>query len=206
MVGAMGDLPHHIIDDFLPGELNRALLNHAIAATRFAPGRVVTRGELKLEPSLRKGMLSEDRLEPFLPQLRAALLDAFPAICDALGIPRFAHPGIEYRLVAHGDGDFFAPHHDVLTGAARADAKGDRVITAVYYFHRLPRNFTGGELMLHPWMSRPAVTIEPQNNRLAAFPSLLIHEVKAVNVPGQAFEDSRFSVTFWYTKPHGAAR
>lgn len=201
----MPQLPHHIIDDFLPEGLNRALLQHALDPSRFAPARVVSDEVLKVQATLRKGLLSDDRLEPFVPQMQAALHQAFPAICAALGMSAFANPGIEYRLAAHGDGDFFSAHHDVLTGANRAFATKDRVITAVYYFQRVPRPFTGGQLHLHPFMPGAAKVIEPLNNRLATFPSLLMHEVVPVSVPGNAFADSRFSITFWYTRSRDSA-
>ena len=199
----MPHLPCHFIDDFLPEALNGALLRHTLDVSRFASAKVVSSEELKLQTSLRKGMLSEDRLEPFLPQLLASLQQAFPTICTTLGVSGFDNPHIEYRLAAHGDGDFFSAHHDVLTGANRTLTNRDRVVTAVYYFHRLPRAFTGGELHLHPFIKGAAKAIEPRNNRLVAFPSLLMHEVVPVSVPGTAFADSRFSITFWYTRNRG---
>lgn len=196
----MPNLPHHIIDDFLPGDLNRALLAHTVVLSDFLAGKVVTGQNLSVQEGLRKGQLSDDRLEPFLPMLLSQLRRAFADICPAIGLPAFAYTGVEFRLAAHGDGDFFSAHHDVLTGANREHSTSDRAITAVYYFHRLPRPFEGGDLHLHPFGAGPAQVVEPRNNRLVAFPSFLLHEVVPVTVPEPEFANSRFSITFWYTR------
>jgi Rps23 Pro-64 3,4-dihydroxylase Tpa1-like proline 4-hydroxylase len=196
----MASAPHLIIDDFLPKEVHDGILARTLALTDFAKGRVFAGGELGYDPQHRKGLLSDDRLGPYLEPFVGSLRAAFDDICPAIGMSAFAFSTIEIRLAAHNDGDFFSPHRDILTGRDRTLTSKDRIITAVYYFHRLPCRFSGGDLRLFPFdRSEPAV-IEACDNRLVAFPSFLLHEVSPVSVPGNAFADSRFSVSSWFTR------
>ena len=71
-----------------------------------------------------------------------------------------------------------------------------------YYLHREPRAFDGGELRLQlppvvPGEQPTYVDIEPEQNRLVAFPSGLVHEVRPVSVPTNRFEDRRFALSAW---------
>jgi Rps23 Pro-64 3,4-dihydroxylase Tpa1-like proline 4-hydroxylase len=140
-------------------------------------------------------------LEPvwdlFEPRLRELLLH----VRQTLGIPWFPLAGIERRLVAHADGDFFRPHVDNgRPGVAT------RRITGVYYFHATPKRFSGGELRLYDGVLRdgriePASTyaeLEPLDNSLVFFPSELFHEVRPVRADRADFRESRFTVNIWY--------
>lgn len=196
----MATIPHLIIDDFLPAELHAGLLAHALQVDDFAPGRVVANGQTTYQPGSRKGQLSNDRLGSHLPAFRAALRAQFKPICRALGMAPFELATIEIRLAAHTDGDYFKPHRDTLTGAERSLTAHDRMITAVYYFHRQPTAFSGGELQLHPFGPGESIRIEPRSNRLAVFPAFLLHEVLPVSVPSGEFADSRLSVSCWFDR------
>jgi SM-20-related protein len=197
---SMACVPHFIADNLLPDEVHKGLLAHTLNVDDFAPGKVITNGEAAYNFDSRKGQLSNVRLGPFLPAFIKALRSVFPDICAATGVAEFDVVDIEIRLAMHSDGDFFSPHRDSFTGSDRDQMRHDRLITAVYYFHQLPRKFEGGELCIHPFdRSAPAV-IEPRSNRLVAFPSFILHEVLPVTVPGGAFADSRFSVSCWFDR------
>ena len=114
-----------------------------------------------------------------------------------LGIPEFEISHLEYELVAHRDGSFFRRHIDTATQSARENTKSDRVVTAVYYFHDMPKQFTGGELALAPLGPGAPKLIEPANNRLVAFPSFVPHEVLPVACPVNDFSNARFAVNIW---------
>lgn len=192
-------VPHCILDDFLPEDLHRDLLAHCLAVDDFDRGKVLVAGELGYHADLRQGYISANRLGGQLAPFRQRLDAAFAQIAGAIGIKPFAYPDIEFRLAAHGDGDFFKPHRDTFVGKDRL-AGGDRLITAVYYLHGQPRGFKGGELRLHPFGPGEAVAVDPRDNQLVAFPSFAIHEVSPVEVPSGAFADSRFSVTTWFRR------
>jgi SM-20-related protein len=42
-----------------------------------------------------------------------------------------------------------------------------------------------------------AVAVEPEHNRLVAFPAFVPHEVVPISCPGNAFADRRFSINCW---------
>ena len=77
----------------------------------------------------------------------------------------------------------------------------DRLLSAVYYFHREPKGFSGGQLRLHRFGSNGEpgdyVDIEPERNSLVVFPSWTTHEVRTVHCPTGQFADYRFAVNCW---------
>ena len=98
-----------------------------------------------------------------------------------------------FEAVAHGDGAMFVPH---LETATDANGRGDstvRVLSAVYYFHRMPKHFSGGELAIYPIRKDAAVEVlQPVANWLVVFPSFAPHEVRKILWPSKDFADSRF--------------
>lgn len=196
----MAGIPHIIFDNFLPESVHRALLEHVLNVDDFALGKILIDGTPTYQPNVRKGRLSNDKLGPHLEAFRSALRSRFVEICAGLGMEQFPLAEIEIRLAAHHDGDFFKPHRDTLVGGNRTAKSTVRMITAVYYLHRQPRGFDGGELQLHPFGDGQPLQIEPADNRLAIFPSMLLHEVLPVTVASGDFRDSRFSVSCWFDR------
>ena len=86
----------------------------------------------------------------------------------------------------------------------------DRIISAVYYFHCMPKGFSGGDLRLYRLGADPLgegkepgnhVDIEPVRNSMVAFPSWIMHEVRPVSCPSGDFRDYRFAVNCWDCRP-----
>jgi Rps23 Pro-64 3,4-dihydroxylase Tpa1-like proline 4-hydroxylase len=132
-------------------------------------------------------------------ELRDRLKKLLPLMFEKLGSRPFIPSKIETELVAHGDGAFFKRHIDTIT---HRDHEGrSRMISAVYYFHRLPKAFSGGALRIHSLAATgdqgTFVDIEPHYDTLVFFPSLFPHEVLPVNCGSSRFQDSRFAVNFW---------
>src|SRR5262249_26073537 len=105
---------------------------------------------------------------------------------------------IEMQATASNDGDYFRLHPD-------SDGHDRREITFVYFLHRDPRHYSGGELrifstrvingeLVHADRSH---ILTPQQDALVFFPSLNQHEVLPVRVPSKAFGDSRFTINGW---------
>ena len=65
-------------------------------------------------------------------------------VLEKLGMKEFAIAGVEAQVTASNDGDFFHFHSD--NGSERV---ASRHLTFVYFFHREPRQFEGGELRIH---------------------------------------------------------
>jgi Rps23 Pro-64 3,4-dihydroxylase Tpa1-like proline 4-hydroxylase len=98
---------------------------------------------------------------------------------------------VECQQTAHRDGDFYRPHTD-----DHGEEASERALSWVYYFHRLPRGYEGGELCLYG-RGGERVVVEPVLNELVLFPSALRHEVLPVRARSGAFADARFSVNGW---------
>lgn len=130
-------------------------------------------------------------------ELQASARAALPEMCRQLGSGLFEPSKFELEMVAHGDGAFFAEHSD---RHARPQSSGRR-ISAVYYFHRLPKSFSGGVLRIYPLSGREKskafIEVEPTNDTLVFFPSWFPHEVLPVQCRSGEFEDSRFAINCW---------
>jgi Rps23 Pro-64 3,4-dihydroxylase Tpa1-like proline 4-hydroxylase len=192
------DAPHLVIDGFLARAEHAALLEQTLrlGEAAFEQGPV-RKGQDNAYREARTSRVSRDGLGPLEAMLEQAILARVPELCEELGVAPFAIARTELELVANGDGQRHAAHLDTFVGKRRG-AETDRMLSLVYYFHRRPRGFTGGELALYPLgtASEP-VLIDPADNRLLAFPSYVLHEVRPVACPGNAFEDWRFSVNAW---------
>jgi Rps23 Pro-64 3,4-dihydroxylase Tpa1-like proline 4-hydroxylase len=127
----------------------------------------------------------------FLPLVRSRLAEMI-ARCD---VTPFTPGEIETRCTAYADGAFFKTHSDNLYHVTRR-------LSFVYYFHRTPKPYTGGDLLLYDaepedashYFSDRFTRIETRDNSLIVFPSELFHEVTRVVSPSSAFADSRFTL------------
>jgi len=123
-----------------------------------------------------------------------------PQVLDKLGMEEFSIAGVEAQVTASHDGDFFHFHSD-----NGSDRVASRYLTFVYFFHREPRQFEGGELRIHDarleqgaYVSAGSYqTIIPQQNQIVFFPCELLHEITPVNCASQHFADSRFTLNGW---------
>ena len=200
--------------DFLePPQQDRLLTLTLAGGERFTPARV---GKGRLDLETRTAFVSEARLRRevkswFGPKLRGVLphvltrlrMDEAPgggARGDAAsheGAPRY---GIELDVTAHPAGGFYGAHRD-----NSEERNCRRKITFVYYFHREPRRFSGGDLLLYDTdfeagtASNTAFTrLEPLRNSLVFFPSGCYHEVTPVECATNDFGDGRFTVNGWF--------
>lgn len=131
----------------------------------------------------------------FIDRLQSTL----PRLLPKLGIEPFPVVGVEAQITASKDGDFFRWHND-----NGQDEVSGRKITFVYFFHREPKVFTGGELRIQgPVIDNSGFgdgnyyTIVPRQNQLALFDSSLMHEITPVRCSSGKFADSRFTVNGW---------
>ncbi len=128
------------------------------------------------------------------------LLTCLPRILDKWGRAPFLISHVETQITASNHGDFFHCHID-----NGAEAVVTREITFVYFFHREPKQFSGGELRIYDSRREndnyvPTAnyrTIVPEQNQLILFASGLSHEITPVESPSGTFADSRFTVNGW---------
>lgn len=152
----------------------------------------------KVDPTIRLAFSLRD-LGPLDAPLRDRIGLRVAGLVQALRVTPFDVSEIELELVAHNDGAHFARHEDIYAGAAHSP-RGERMLSAVYYFHREPKRFSGGALRLHAFGAGPEATgldIQPDQGRLVTFPAWAPHEVRPVAVPTRDFADSRFAVNCW---------
>ncbi len=139
--------------------------------------------------------LGEHR-ERVLGRIRGVL----PQVLEELGMNEFSIADSEMEIVASNDGDFFRFHSD--NGSDRVAL---RHLTFVYFFHREPRQFGGGELRIHDarlkdgdYVSEGSYqTVVPRQNQIVFFPCELLHEITLVSCPSGQFADSRFTLNGW---------
>lgn len=163
----------------------------------------VGRGENKrVDLTLRRSMRLK-QLGDLQGELQARVRDTLPAMFRQLGTTSFEPSKLELEMVAHGDGAFYARHRDtnVFSDAVGAAFGNRRIISAVYYFHRIPKCFSGGVLRIYGFAGQKQaaafVDVEPENDTLVFFPSWFPHEVLPVISPSGRFEDSRFAINCW---------
>lgn len=188
-------LPHLRCTDFLDAGMHAALLDWTLAnESRFVPAQLA--GPM-VRPEARRALVLRD-LGPVAALLGARLRAEAPHWAAALRSTPFQTSEVELELAAHNDGAHFTLHSDTYSSAEAA--RGDRMLSAVYYFHRQPRSFAGGALRLHRLGAAAGdagFDIAPEDNSLAVFPSWGPHEVMPVSCASGAFADSRFAVNCW---------
>ena len=106
---------------------------------------------------------------------------------------------LEHQLSSYSKNQFYKWHFDKALGNRQ------RMLTLVYFFHKLPRVFQGGSFQLLdcPIVDREPIepdlepiTIEPENNTAIVFSSHQVHRVMPI-LNEVSFEESRFSVNMW---------
>ena len=179
------------IRDFLSHAERERLRSAALAMRgRFVPGGVGLGADRKVRPLERRAL--EARLHahadpcPWLvPKLRKAL----PKLSMLLRIDGLDRCSMALAVVAHLDGGFGTRHSDL------------RSLRGICYFHRDPRPFSGGDLLLYDTeveTGRYGLTafsrVEPAAGSIVFFPGHYVHEVTPVaGVPGD-FAAARLSV------------
>lgn len=191
-----------VLDEFLSpqeaGELTRFALEHE---GDFQTSEVVSPSEehgiVNYEHRRSRVLMNlEKHQDIILDRIKAAL----PQVLDALGMEEFAIKDIEAQITASNDGDYFHFHSD--NGSENVSS---RHLTFVYFFHREPRQFEGGELRIHDarledgaYVSEGSYqAIVPQQNQIVFFPCELMHEITPVKCESQLFADSRFTLNGW---------
>ena len=189
--------PYVCIDDFLTPAENEQLLQYALENEgRFEGSSVLHAPGRDPNESYRRShvlfAIKDTRWKQvFIERLKLHL----PHIAATLGIPNLPFQATEIQLTASNDGDFFKRHADA---DHNQKAVAPRIVTFVYYLHRMPKPYSGGDLLLYSHeFGGPVTAVPPHNNCLVSFASSRLHEVDLVRCPSRAFEDSRFTVNGW---------
>lgn len=199
--------PHHRIEGFLGTAMVERLLRLALEREAdFVPAKVGNGAKGVVNPVVRSSLRLRD-FGDLRPELEARFSAALEETVRALQLSPIRLDTLELELVAHNDGGFYNEHIDTFTG--QPDERSDRALTGVYYFHREPRGFSGGDLRLLAIApgadgTRRFVDIEPALDSFVLFPSWVPHEVRRISCRSGAFADSRFALNCWYRSARGA--
>jgi len=191
-----------VLDEFLsPQELEELTRFTLSSEASFKASEIIS-------PTVEQGIVNyEHRRSAVLMEVAeyqdlmvARIKSALPQVLEKLGMESFDISGVEAQITASNHGDYFHFHSD--NGSAKVSS---RYLTFVYFFHREPRQFEGGELRIHDahlekdgYVSAGSYqTIAPQQNQIVFFPCELMHEITPVSCPSQLFADSRFTLNGW---------
>ena len=194
------------ITQFLGERTSGALLERAVASADDTLRPSLIRDH-ELDLDLRR---SRSRQDFAAPELLAAIEEVLPAVEHTLGVScQDTEP--DYSLNVHNDGDFYRAHQDTST-----EFSPRRLLTFVYYLHRTPRPFDGGELRvldvalpLHTatagkWDESTWRDWPPEHDSIVFFRPTAWHEVRPVSCPSRQHADSRFAVNGWLCSPDPA--
>ncbi|MDN3644930.1 2OG-Fe(II) oxygenase [Pontixanthobacter aestiaquae] len=189
-----------VFDDAFGSELPARLLDFAIANEDGFETTMTSYsdGSEAVDTNFRTSKRFVGKLGDIGREYRAAFVEIMPKLFEAAGVPMVENPLLENELIATGDGGSLAKHIDTLTLDNRDDVESERILSTVYYFHRQPRKFSGGEIEIHPLDGRAdPKPVEPRHGRLIVFPAFAPHSVRGLTVPSRRFEDGRFSLNCW---------
>lgn len=141
----------------------------------------------------------------FLPWLEDLIGRA--EILPRLGLAPFAVGTRELQVTGHNDGGFLCIHSDTPTNpnAPTDTPYRRRHLTFIYYFHRLPRRFTGGDFLLFDPPSGGDLSftrIDPTHNSLLLFQASQWHGVTQVQSASADPLDGRWAVHGWLHHTH----
>ena len=194
------------IKNFLPPHQCDGLLALVMAKQRHF--KAVMIGNKEVDPDVRRGLHVAGQVKRqvrpwFLPKLCAALSEVLPRV----PVGPLVDPFVELHVTASPAGSEFKIHRD------RTEASSLRRLTWAYYFHRRPRRFSGGDLLLHDSLpdgrgySAVAFTcLAPLHNSIVFFPSSCFHQVTPVEGEPGDFANCRFTLNGHFNlRPSAAA-
>ena len=191
-----------LLDEFLVCAEVRSLMDFVWShESDFRPSEVVSAEQRSKSDLTHRRSMVLLSTGPFQKLIADRIKFYFPYILKGLQHTSFEIQEIETQITASNDGDFFRVHND-----SKAAYLPSREITYVYFCHRAPKMFEGGELNIYdPRLQngssqvavRSPATIIPRQNQIIFFPSAFPHEVLAVRCPSHAFADSRFTLNGW---------
>jgi SM-20-related protein len=137
---------------------------------------------------------------PFHDLLTKRMMFYLPRVLQALRYGPLEVKRVESQITASNDGDYFRMHNDNTHANWPT-----REITFVYFFHREPRPFSGGELVLYEpeagtqddSAGKVHRRLVPEQNSIIFFQSSTLHEILPVHCQTTDFEDSRFTMNGW---------
>ncbi len=147
----------------------------------------------------RSNVIHKNKLTEITPFFFKKLANTLSTVWPYLPIIPFHPTTKEIQLTMHHNGEFFKIHKDTLSAGFGINRK----ITFVYYFHSVPKKYSGGELLLYDTnTSNDTFTckytrLSPLNNSIVIFLSSFYHQVTPLISEGESIEDGRLTLNGW---------
>lgn len=140
----------------------------------------------------RIGGKGSDAIQTVHKLLARRIIDQLPIMFETLGIEPFNVSDMPINLINGLHGHWADTHAD--------STNGEYQISILYYFHRVPKMFSGGDLefyasddeLLSGHSEKPLFSIDLEDNLLVAFPSETFHGVTKVLSDSKDVVDGRF--------------
>ena len=188
-------VPYIRIPGFLSNEENRAVFDYAM---RKQPDYAASKVDTNLSGYRQSHVIT--RVENLDVDFDGRIREIVPDALDYFKMSVPTSTKLETQLSTHNEGGFYRIHNDNGTPSTAT-----RVLTYVYYFHREPVAFKGGQIRLYDTrfefrgtrLAETFVQIQPENNMLLLFPSRVMHEVLPTYCSSGEFADGRFTLNGW---------
>jgi Rps23 Pro-64 3,4-dihydroxylase Tpa1-like proline 4-hydroxylase len=189
-----------VLDEFLaPQELKELIAFTLAHEAEFHASEVISPAGGVIDYQHRKSHVL-DQAGPYQELILERVNAVLPSVLRKLNMEECRITRTEVQITASNDGDSFAVHTD-----DGHEEVASRYLTFVYFFHREPKRFKGGELRIHDSRLRGKQyvseggyrTIVPGENQIVFFPCAMVHEITPVQCPSKAFADSRFTLNGW---------
>jgi SM-20-related protein len=133
-------------------------------------------------------------IDPVALWLRPRIEARLAAMTSRLGLAPFTPRTVELKCTVYADGSFFRVHSDSRRHPTRR-------ISFIYYFHHMPKRYSGGALLLYDgdvadparFFPESVTRLDTVDNSLVFFPSSTHHEVTPVVSPSGLLTDARFT-------------
>jgi len=189
-------VPFVIIPDFLQPEEHQRLLDFTLDHERLYVKAKTGINAPSYNPALRNNLYGSKTPTEIKKQFRSLISGVLPDLLRKLRIPPFEVDKISVMLTATLGGQYYRNHID-----KKNSQPPHRVLNCVYYYHKEPKAFSGGDLLMHDTNLKDLQTpgnrftrLSPQNNCMAVFPADYYHEISEVVGDPDDFSSARFAV------------
>jgi Rps23 Pro-64 3,4-dihydroxylase Tpa1-like proline 4-hydroxylase len=203
---AMHSAPFVVIKNFLPRSFHETLLPFVLSVQdKLEPAKVSgLDGQGAYNPDMRESLELPGECD-VKTRFGAHIGEILPAIIPRLHVPPFEIGNMDVKVRAYLDGHFFKVHMD---SPPQVDKICRRKVSFTYFFHNLPRGYTGGDLLLfdthlerNRFTTSGFTSIAPEDNLLVLFPSPYYHSVVPVSCPSKLYVNSRFVINGHVSSP-----
>lgn len=185
------------ITNFLPtherDKLYEAICNaeEYFKGTRLHGKQIGATSFLPMKSAGKYGMHANPPGEAAYP-LANRIMEQIPSLCKKLEVETFEIADIDLTFINGLNGHSGNPHTD--------SGYQPYHISLIYYFHKVPKVFSGGKLQFYAFdvqakdghSEQSLFEIEPADNTLIAFPSETFHGITTVKSDSTNFSDGRF--------------